>query len=73
MAKKKQIFKVACIQLNSRQSISKNLVHTKRFIIEVIPKMRKIFKIHGFGSLENFFQALTFIINIWCAEIIALK
>jgi len=32
MAKKKQIFKVACIQLNSRQSISKNLVHTKRFI-----------------------------------------
>ena len=38
MAKKQQKFTVACVQLNSKQSISKNLADTKKYINKACDK-----------------------------------
>ena len=64
MAKKKQKLTVACVQLNSKQSVSENLSNTKKFIIKacdkgadfiLTPEISNIVSLNKYHLLENTF------------------
>ena len=64
MAKKKQKLTVACVQLNSKQSVSENLSNTKKFINKacdkgadfiLTPEISNIVSLNKYHLLENTF------------------